>query len=226
MNHSKESIETWKKKRNERDNNAPFLHLDIIHGNIFEISTSEGESLIGFDRIYVGAALSRNQIVKISQLLSPGGILVGPVEDDLLKVIRTGSNTALGSSFVKTTSFHNDNEEADLGNDGDNGDDDDDIILLGSDFIQQVISNVRFAPLVTKPIIKTVIPARLWSLNTQQYFPETFKKAVNQIFLYSNSAIIQPHPPLKKIEDRINVAATLPKVLWMEIFSFTHRKCK
>lgn len=36
----------------------------------------------------------------------------------------------------------------------------------------------------------------------------------------------QPIPPPKKTEDCINYAAMSPKVIWMEILSFTHCKCK
>jgi hypothetical protein len=35
---------------------------------------------VGFDRIYIGAAVDRDEFGKIVKLLSPGGILVGPGE--------------------------------------------------------------------------------------------------------------------------------------------------
>ena len=53
-------------------------HLKIIHGNGISVVSSSGESIVGFDRIYIGAAVERSDLPNITKLLSPGGILVGP----------------------------------------------------------------------------------------------------------------------------------------------------
>ena len=58
------------------DNNTPDIH--IIKGNGLNILNSEGESVVGYDRIYIGAAVDRTELTNITKLLSPGGILVGP----------------------------------------------------------------------------------------------------------------------------------------------------
>ncbi len=55
---------------------TPNIH--IIKGNGLNILNSEGESVVGYDRIYIGAAVDRTELTNITKLLSPGGILVGP----------------------------------------------------------------------------------------------------------------------------------------------------
>lgn len=73
VNHSKNAIDAWK-QASTRD--SPQIH--IIHGNGLEIDPTCGESVIGFDRIYVGASVERRHLSKLTKLLRPGGILVGP----------------------------------------------------------------------------------------------------------------------------------------------------
>lgn len=55
---------------------TPDIH--IIKGNGLNILKSEGESVVGYDRIYIGAAIDSSELTNITKLLSPGGILVGP----------------------------------------------------------------------------------------------------------------------------------------------------
>lgn len=87
--HCKESVARWKPTTHvtEKDGRHVFrfeeddiADVQIIKGNGLNISTSQGEGVVGFDRIYVGAAVSRADLVNITSLLSPGGILVGPGE--------------------------------------------------------------------------------------------------------------------------------------------------
>lgn len=52
--------------------------IQIIKGNGLNILKTKGESVVGFDRIYIGAAVDKEDLAKITKLLSPGGILVGP----------------------------------------------------------------------------------------------------------------------------------------------------
>jgi protein-L-isoaspartate O-methyltransferase len=52
--------------------------IQIVHGNALRIAMDKGEALIGFDRIYVGASVERRDLSKLTALLKPGGILVGP----------------------------------------------------------------------------------------------------------------------------------------------------
>jgi protein-L-isoaspartate O-methyltransferase len=73
--HCKESIARWK------EHNAParaIHHIDIIHGNALQIAADEGEASLGFDRIYIGAAVDSIVLSRLKKLLKPGGILVGP----------------------------------------------------------------------------------------------------------------------------------------------------
>ena len=89
--HCKESVVRWKTNTHvtsENDGRYVFhfveeddiADIQIIKGNGLNISTSQGEGVVGFDRIYVGAAVSRSDLANITSLLSPGGILVGPGE--------------------------------------------------------------------------------------------------------------------------------------------------
>lgn len=52
--------------------------MQMLHGDALNIAMDEGEALIGFDRIYVGASVSRSYISVLRALLKAGGILVGP----------------------------------------------------------------------------------------------------------------------------------------------------
>jgi len=157
-------------------------NMKIIHGNALCVSL-KGESLVGFDRIYIGACVAKANLNKITKLLSPGGVLIGPVDDELVKIVRIG--------------LEKDNE-----------------------FTKHVLSGVRFAPLLDSPQMETVIPARLWSPHVHHFFPPSFQKASMQVFLCSNSEYNQPLFNQK----RNNLAAILPRALWIEILSFTHRK--
>ena len=95
LNHCKNAIVDWQEAQQAQSamtnirTTQPYMHF--IHGNGLNIESDIGESLTGFERIYVGAAINKAQLKKIQQLLSPGGLMVAPVDDDLLKVVRTRS---------------------------------------------------------------------------------------------------------------------------------------
>lgn len=85
IEHCKASIARWKPNTvEERDEMCVFHFVDdtpdvqIIKGNGLNILNTKGEGVVGFDRIYVGAAVSKANLATITKLLSPGGILVGP----------------------------------------------------------------------------------------------------------------------------------------------------
>ena len=52
--------------------------IQIVKGNGLSILKTRGESVVGFDRIYIGAAVDKEDLDAIIKLLSPGGVLVGP----------------------------------------------------------------------------------------------------------------------------------------------------
>ena len=62
----------------------------LYQGNGLELS-NEGECRLGFDRIYVGASISPYDLRNIQGFLSPGGILVAPVDDRLVQVKRSSN---------------------------------------------------------------------------------------------------------------------------------------
>lgn len=78
IDHCHSSLRGWNSSKNAT--NAARSHPQIICGNGLCISATVGESIVGFDRIYIGAAIERSSLSQISKLLSPGGILVGPGE--------------------------------------------------------------------------------------------------------------------------------------------------
>lgn len=92
---------------------------------------------------------------------------------------------------------------------------------LSDDFSQQVISGVRFAPLLNYPSLPTVLRSRIWAPSVHRYYPESFKKSCQAILLCSNAS--KQHQPPKLVEKQINASAKLPPALWVEVLSYTHR---
>lgn len=82
VEHCLKAIEKWKCSVN-----GVTVEPTIVHGNGLEI-LNEGESFFGYDRIYVGAAITSIDLQKVQQLLAPGGVLIAPVEGRLTKVKR------------------------------------------------------------------------------------------------------------------------------------------
>lgn len=184
IRHSEEAIAAWK-ETNPDIKGTP--NIDIIHGNALELSTDKGECALGFDRIYIGAAIFSFNLHMFKKMLKPGGILVGPVGDELVKIVRSQNENSKGNQ----------------------------------QFITRVISGVRFAPLLSHPTIETVVPARIWNPSNHSMYPDTFRGACNELLLCSNASKTQPVNvfPQKKV----NAASMLPRALWVEILSFTHR---
>ena len=77
VQHCKESIARWKQHYPPAQT---IHHIDVIHGNALNIATDKGEALLGFDRIYIGAAVDSSVLPRLKKLLKPGGVLVGPGE--------------------------------------------------------------------------------------------------------------------------------------------------
>lgn len=214
IGHCKESISKCKTSTMEYADGVSIFHFQddtadirIVKGNGFNIMKTKGEGIVGFDRIYIGAAVEKEDLANITKLLSPGGILVGPVDDELVKVVRVG-NISLEVEGDDTTT---DDDNASLAG-------------LNQEFTSQILSGVRFAPLVTRPALSTIIPANVWNPSVQCGYPSEFKSASMQLLMCSNSEVIQPLPRVPSQDERFNVAAMLPKTLWLEILSYTHRK--
>lgn len=211
IEHCKLSIAKWKTNTVEVKNGISTFHfmdntadIQIIKGNGLNILQTKGESVVGFDRIYIGAAVDKEDLANITKLLSPGGILVGPVEDELVKVVR------IGNISVEVEGLFEDDSSSLAG--------------LDEEFTSQILSGVRFAPLVMSPIVNTVIPSIVWNPSIQRGYPAEFKHAGMQLLMCSNSRLIQPLPQVPSQEERFNAAAMLPKSIWVEILSYTHRK--
>lgn len=75
VRHCQEATAKWKKQYRGK---LPLMQT--IHGNGLHIVPDKGESALGYDRIYIGASIGRDDLSKLTTLLKPGGILVGPGE--------------------------------------------------------------------------------------------------------------------------------------------------
>ena len=85
IQHCKASVAKWKTSIvEERGELSTIRFMDdtadiqIIKGNGLNIVNSKGECVVGFDRIYIGAAVDKAALANFTKLLSPGGIIVGP----------------------------------------------------------------------------------------------------------------------------------------------------
>jgi len=80
---SKEAVEhclasVQRYKAANPDTTDMYPHMEFVHGNGMHIDASVGESLVGYDRIYVGSSIERSTLIQLASLLRPGGVLVGP----------------------------------------------------------------------------------------------------------------------------------------------------
>ena len=73
VEHAKKASKQWKNAMTK-----PVPDIEWIHGNALNINPEKGEALVGFDRIYIGASVDKEHLPKLTGLLRPGGILVGP----------------------------------------------------------------------------------------------------------------------------------------------------
>jgi len=184
IRHSKEAIASWEKTNPDTQGTS---NIDFIHGNALELNTNKGECALGFDRIYIGAAIHKFNLHMFKKMLKPDGILVGPVGDELVKIVRSQSENPEGNHQFDT----------------------------------RVVSGVRFAPLLANPSIQTIIPARIWDPSKHAMYPDSFRGACNELLLCSNTSRNQRVKICPKI--KVNAASMLPRALWVEILSFTHR---
>ena len=132
------------------------------------------------------------------------------VEDELVKVIRTG---------VVTQGLEEEEEDA-------GSDDAASLSGLDQEFTSQLLSGVRFAPLSMFPVIYTIIPSNVWNPSIRRFYPNEHRCASMALLMCSNSEIVQPLPRVPTPDERFNAAAMLPKSIWLEILSYTHRRCK
>lgn len=93
---------------------------------------------------------------------------------------------------------------------------------LSEDFSMQVISGVRFAPLLRTPSVTTVIPSKVWEPSVHQCYPKSFRESIKEILLCSHAPVDQP-PKIVVTSNHVNLASTLPKDIWMKVLSYTHR---
>lgn len=100
IEHCRDSIDNWLSQRPKCRPISTSL-LNIFLGNGLDISSESGEGFHGFDRVYVGGGIDRSQLTSIELLLCSGGILVAPVDDELVKVTRSSSGAVDGNEFKR-----------------------------------------------------------------------------------------------------------------------------
>ena len=189
LNHCQQAVAAWRADTSTTHSRVqPLMHF--IRGNGLNIRSDVGESIAGFDRIYAGAAINSSQKLQIQKLLSPGGVMVAPVDDELLKIIRTPSSS---------------------------------LTDVDSCFTTQTISGVTFAPLLAQPQMSTTIPAAQWNMANHHLYPDSFKQATKTLLLCRNPKALQPLE--KKPKHNMNLSALLPKEVWLNVLSFTTRRC-
>jgi len=245
LQHSIESMQRWKDDSNTDESKVP--HIEWIHGNALNIDPLRGESVVGFDRIYVGASVTKGDLSNLTSLLRPGGILVGPVDDELVKVVRIGARkrSDLSTSSAYNSAMQRQQQKQDpdtamdieegYGNTTNNfttasGNGNNDTI---EEFTHHVLSGVRFAPLLNSKMERILIPSRVWNPSIHRNYPDSFRRSCKEILLCSNtnptqllgqlSQIIVPQQQQNCLHTKVNSAAMLPAVLWMEILSYAHR---
>lgn len=128
-------------------------------------------------------------------------ILLHTVDDELVKVIRVGK-----------ISFEIEEDMAGS--------------RMNEEFTSQILSGVRFAPLLQNPRTPTILPAHVWDPTMKELYPSEHQRASIEVLMCSNSTFVQPPPRAPVEQEKINAAAMLPRGVWMEILSYTHRKCE
>lgn len=199
VEHARACTERWKSSHKK-----PVPDIQWIHGNALTIDSGKGEAVVGFDRIYVGSSVGKEDLPKLASLLRAGGILVGPVEDELVKIVRIGSRS---STKVDASSFMMDTDDPNP--------------LPATEFTHQLLSAVRFASLQAGPKMETVLPSTVWNPSIHFHYPDSFRSSCRELLLCSNAP--EGQPPVEKPKPTVNAAGLLPRVLWMEILSYTHR---
>jgi len=78
-------VSKWRPNTVQEKDGVSTIHFDddtpdvqIIKGNGLNIQKDRGECVAGFDRIYIGASIDKDELTSLTEMLSPGGILVGP----------------------------------------------------------------------------------------------------------------------------------------------------
>jgi hypothetical protein len=99
------------------------------------------------------------------------------------------------------------------------------LAIYHQEFDEHILSPVRFTAMTKHPALETlVIPCRVWNSSIHRCYPENFRIATKEILMCSNARYEQPiKPQPSKTQVRVNISAMLPRVLWMEIMTYTHR---
>ncbi len=87
-------------------------------------------------------------------------------------------------------------------------------LLHHRDFVTEVISGVRFTGMIdSKSSAPLIIPHRIWEPALHSYYSETFRTACRTVLLCANA------DPSRHVD----APALLPRALWLEVLSYTHR---
>ena len=65
---------------------ADLAFVRFVHGDLFQVELPR--TAVGFSRIYVGGGAAEPAVARMRKLLKPGGIMVVPREDELVRIAR------------------------------------------------------------------------------------------------------------------------------------------
>lgn len=217
LRHCQQAVNKWKESR------GPVARMEFLQGNGLWMDAAQGEARMGFDRIYVGAALETEDLEPIANLLRPNGVLVCPgkccwrLQMDVCCSFKSIAHTtfSVNDELVKATRLAHSEKPTKItflhiprsfrGHPP----------LLNGDFSTEIISSVRFTAMIepTSSCLPLVIPSRIWEPSLHPYYSETFRAACREILLCANA------DPSR----HSNVVTSLPRALWLEVFSYTDR---
>jgi len=173
--------------------------IQFICGNCFQLSPSERQ----YDRIYVGAGAKNSMLPFMLELLAPGGILVGPFDSKLLKIVKThpldSTGLARSARFPSSRRQEPGDRPAALS-----------LSISGEHYHTTTLSYVAFAPLQSHvPLQKRNgsskdycirFTERVWSPDGHHKFPDAFRQAVRTVLMISQSLYHESYASTKCID--------------------------
>jgi protein-L-isoaspartate O-methyltransferase len=178
--------------------------ITLVRGNALNVS--ELNLARCYDRIYLGASIRAADLPGVARLLAVGGVLVGPVEDELVRVRRVyaAEEEGVAPDAKARAGFCMGSRSA----------------VLPSEFEQETLSGVRFAPLLREPALEPPLPNPTFShVRPLRLFGKRYRQALMAAMLCHKADLVQP-------SGLRNNAAALPADCLYVIFSFCGRARK
>jgi protein-L-isoaspartate(D-aspartate) O-methyltransferase len=212
--------------------------IQFVCGNCFQLCPAERQ----YDRVYVGAGAKNSMLPFMLELLAPGGILVGPFDGKLLKIVKVRPLDSAGIARRMNRRRRPETDRPVALN----------LSVSGAQYHTTTLSHVSFSPLQSSVPAKNRgkdsgirFSERVWSPDGHQKFPDRFREAVNTVLMTSlrlyecydedsNSVLVEvgtENAAASKQCSALTSKATphrtklppLPSVIWVEIMSYMGR---